>query len=497
MFHSFSHLTCFLALLLLENHLVFVAAGPTLPQPSLVSIPLVRPTYAANAIGLGEYIHGSIIQQQNINRGIKRFASMTGRIPPSDYELLWIIHERISLLPAALQRTYQVEKIAKVLAEYHIPWLYQPTLGPKSRRVTTPSSFPVKRGAIRTAAALAYKPSLHNIGLDIESTDIGYMGTVQMGTPPRNFRLLIDSGSADLWVGAKSCRSDDGGGCGNHTFLGPHSSSSFNQSKEDWAIGYVSGSVWGYLVQDDVSIAGLTLKGHTFGVALNESSDFTSDKIPFDGLLGLGKSGISQQRVSTLLQSLRQANLIAAPIASYKLPRLADGRSNAGELTLGAMDPKHYYPRSLVKVKNVNKFGFWGVAVDAVKVGKEDMHWSNRTVVMDTGTTLIIAPKNDVDAIHGTIPGARYGDGGWMVPCNMTTIISLTIGGQAFTIDPRDVAFYPVQLNSKECVSGIGIGGVGPFYLSNEWLVGDVFLKNVYFSTNEDTDAVLIAKPRF
>ena len=50
------------------------------------------------------------------------------------------------------------------------------------------------------------------------------------------------------------------------------------------------------------------------------------------------------------------------------------------------MDPHHYYPKSLVTVKNVNKFGFWGAAVDAVTVGNQNMGWSNRTIVMDTGT---------------------------------------------------------------------------------------------------------------
>ena len=62
---------------------------------------------------------------------------------------------------------------------------------------------------------------------------------------------------------------------GNHTFLGANSSSSYTQSKDDWAIGYVSGSVSGYIVHDDVSIASLKLKNLTFGVAFNESTDFT------------------------------------------------------------------------------------------------------------------------------------------------------------------------------------------------------------------------------
>ncbi|KAJ3512881.1 hypothetical protein NLJ89_g3267 [Agrocybe chaxingu] len=357
-------------------------------------------------------------------------------------------------------------------------------------QTSSPASTPVPSipYATQTPAVTS-----HSIPLDIESTDIGYMGTVKIGTPPLDFRLLVDSGSADMWVGGEGCQSNDGGSCGDHTFLGSNSSKSFNASDDEWAIGYVSGLVSGVLVQDDLSIAGLELKGHKFGIALNESSDFTSDRVPFDGILGFAKHTISLQRTPTLLQSLVKANLIPAPIASYKIPRLADGK-NDGELTLGGMDPHKYNSTTLVKRKNVNKFGFWGVAVDAVRVGKKNMHWSNRTIVLDTGTSLIIAPEADVEAIHQAIPGARYDGGGWTVPCNLTTSLSFKIGGQSFPIDPRDIAFYPIDEDSTECMSGIAVGGVGPFYLDNEWLVGDVFLKNVYLSTDEGKDEVSIAR---
>jgi len=62
---------------------------------------------------------------------------------------------------------------------------------------------------------------------------------------------------------------------GNHNFLGPRSSSSYNQTKDEWAIGYVSGTVSGNLVRDTVSIAGIKLTGHLFGTAKNESNNLT------------------------------------------------------------------------------------------------------------------------------------------------------------------------------------------------------------------------------
>lgn len=42
-------------------------------------------------------------------------------------------------------------------------------------------------------------------------SDVGYLATVQIGTPPQNFVMLMDSGSADMWVGSENCQSQQGG----------------------------------------------------------------------------------------------------------------------------------------------------------------------------------------------------------------------------------------------------------------------------------------------
>ncbi|KIM39978.1 hypothetical protein M413DRAFT_446879 [Hebeloma cylindrosporum] len=475
MLRAFLHSLVVLGLLLSTSHLRTVAAVPSLSQPSFLSIPISRQNNLP--VSRADYVHGAILQQQHINTATKRLALMTGQAPPSDLELLWTIHQRISRLSTDLQRKYEFWKIAEILA-FH--------------RASSIAS--ISHIALKTPSLSPRDAKLHNVPLAIQSNDYGYIGTFQLGTPLRDFRLLIDTGSADLWVGAEGCVADDGSGnCGKHNFLGPHSSSSYNQTKDTWAIGYVSGTVSGYLIRDTVSVAGIKLIGHLFGTAMNESSNFTPDNIPFDGLMGLGKQAISQQRVTPFLQSLYQAHLIPAPIASYRISRRADHK-NDGELTIGALNPKHYDPSTLVTKPNVNKFGYWGVGVDAVHVGKKNMQWPNRTILIDTGTTLLIAPKDDVDAIHALIPGSTFDGQGWSVPCNMTTIISLTIGGRAFSIDPRDIAFAPIEYGSDICMSGIGIGGVGPFYQNTDWLAGDVFLKNVYFSTDESKDQVSIAK---
>ena len=45
----------------------------------------------------------------------------------------------------------------------------------------------------------------NSLGLDIEANDVTYLGTVQMGTPPQDFTVIMDTGSADFWVGSENC----------------------------------------------------------------------------------------------------------------------------------------------------------------------------------------------------------------------------------------------------------------------------------------------------
>lgn len=60
-------------------------------------------------------------------------------------------------------------------------------------------------------------------------------------------------------------------------------------------------------------------------------------------------------------------------------------------------------------------------------------------------------------------------------------------------IDPRDLAPLPVDVTAPagDCISGISSGNAGT---ATEWLVGDVFLKNAYFSTDVRANTLSLAK---
>jgi len=220
--------------------------------------------------------------------------------------------------------------------------------------------------------------------------------------------------------------------------------------------------VQGNIIADNINVAGLALDKHVFGVATVESVDFSSDTTKFDGLMGLAKSDLSNQAVPTPVESLAQKGLISEAITSYKISRISDGL-NDGEITFGGLDQTKFDPNSLVTFQNINPNGFWEGDFTA-SVDGTDLGLQGRTAILDTGTTLIVAPADDAAAVHAKIPGSQSdGQGGFVIPCTSTSVVSLTFGGQAFDINPVDLLFAPVDPNNLtgDCLSGISSGNVG------------------------------------
>ena len=100
--------------------------------------------------------------------------------------------------------------------------------------------------------------------------------------------------------------------------------------------------------------------------------------------------------------------------------------------------------------------------------------------IIDTGTTLIVGSTSSVRSFYAAIPGSKdasntVGSGYYTVPCSAIPKVSFTYGGKAFSIAQNLFSLGPVSRNSKDCVGAI-VGANGFSF----WVVGDVFLQNVY-----------------
>lgn len=254
---------------------------------------------------------------------------------------------------------------------------------------------------------------------------------------------------------------------------------------------YGTGSVSGLLCQDDVSVAGLKLNALQFGVANQESHDFTG--ATFDCLMGLAQSTLSEQKNPTSVEALAKQGLIQEAIVSYKLSRVSD-KKNDGEITLGGKDPSKFDPKTVATMPNVNTNGFWEATVEATSLDGNDLAFKGRTAILDTGTTLMVMPKTDATSIHKLIPGSKSDrNGGFTIPCTTNASLEFTFGGKPFPVQASDLLFLPVDPNdlTGDCQSGISGGDIGG---PTQWLLGAAFLKNAYFTTDVGKNSIDLAQ---
>lgn len=316
---------------------------------------------------------------------------------------------------------------------------------------------------IITAAA----PSLpHAVGIDQDGTDFSYFIPAKFGSSGKSLYLLVDTGAGSTWVMGSDCTSSS---CALHNSFGPADSTTLQPPIKDFSISYGSGDVAGRIQQDAVSVAGMTFQ-YQFGIANTTSNDFSN--FPFDGILGLSlNKGINQN----FMDVLRDSKQLPANIFCVFLNRNSDG-PNTGEISFGAVDPAKYTGNIQYTPVEASGNGDWALKFDGISYDGNVVAGSKgRLVYIDTGTSYVFGPPDDVAALHKLISGASSSDGvTYTVPCDSTKPLTVSFSGVSHTISPKDWISAPSS--SGVCTSNV----YGHEVVPNSWLLGDLFLKNVY-----------------
>ena len=97
-----------------------------------------------------------------------------------------------------------------------------------------------------------------------------------------------------------------------------------------------------------------------------------------------------------------------------------------------------------------------------------------RAAIIDTGTSLILGPKDAVDKINE--PFDLFPDVPFIDCSKLSTLspIAFTIGGREFVLEGKDYVIQFTLQGYDYCMSGVAPVDY-PF-----WLVGDVFLRKFY-----------------
>jgi len=195
-----------------------------------------------------------------------------------------------------------------------------------------------------------------------------------------------------------------------------------------------------------------------------------------DGILGLGRGDSTSNTIEapSIMDVLISESLIKAKLFGVHLSRTSSG-VNDGELDFGTPNPQ-LYNGDLTYIPTIaNTNGFWEIAVDDAGVDGKALGVKGRSAIIDTGTSFILMPSDDAVALHKLISGSTQSGETFTVPCSATEIVQLSFGGVNFNISTAD--YVGRRLGGGACASNII--GRQTFGIT-QWLVGDVYLKNVY-----------------
>lgn len=210
---------------------------------------------------------------------------------------------------------------------------------------------------------------------------------IQLGTPPQTFKVVLDTGSSNLWVPSSECGSI---ACYLHQKFDSSASSTYKKNGSEFAIKYGSGSLSGFVSRDNLQIGDLKVKGQDFAEATSEPGlAFAFGR--FDGILGLGFDTISVNRIVPPFYNMIHQGLLDEPVFAFYLGDAnKDGDSSVA--TFGGIDKDHY-EGELIKIP-LRRKAYWEVDLDAIALGDEVAELENTGVILDTGTSLIALPSN-------------------------------------------------------------------------------------------------------
>jgi saccharopepsin len=312
-----------------------------------------------------------------------------------------------------------------------------------------------------------------------------YFAEISLGNPQQTFKVVLDTGSSNLWVPSSECGSI---ACYLHARYDSSTSSSYRKNGSDFSIQYGSGAVEGFVSQDTLRIGSLTIPKQDFAEVTSEPGlAFMLAK--FDGILGLAYNSISVNHITPPIYNAIDQGLLDEPVFAFRLGDTSKDSNNGGVATFGGIDQDQYTGR--ITYLPVRRKAYWEVEFDAITLGDESAELDGTGAAIDTGTSLIVLPSGLAEMINAMIGAKKSWNGQYTLDCESRESLpdlTLTLAGYNFTISPYDYtldaggscisAFTPMDLPAP----------IGPMAI-----IGDAFLRRYYSVYDIGRDAVGLA----
>ncbi|KAI6190240.1 Eukaryotic aspartyl protease [Aphelenchoides bicaudatus] len=288
----------------------------------------------------------------------------------------------------------------------------------------------------------AYGQHLHN------HDNIEYFGTITLGQPPQEFRVVFDTGSDILWVPMKGCESKGkyvkyckkGSGPGLYN---PKRSKTARRTRKKFKIEYGTGGAQGPY--------------YSFGAAKSKQLKFkkkvifgAGKKMHYDdvGILGLSFKSPGEKGTSIFQEAVAQG-LLDKPIFTTYLTKCHQKNCKQGGLiTFGGIDSKNCGEVQTWASIIPNSI-HWAFHMDGFKLNGKQIAGPCKAIT-DTGSSELFIPKPIAKKLLKWANAKKCGDDEYCVDCNLKIEVSVIVGEKDFKITQRHLVI-PVTKKKNTC----------------------------------------------
>nr|XP_009670611.1 PREDICTED: renin [Struthio camelus australis] len=266
--------------------------------------------------------------------------------------------------------------------------------------------------------------------------DTQYFGEISIGTPAQTFKVVFDTGSANLWVPSHKC-SPLYSACVSHSRYDSSKSRTYIANGTGFAIRYGTGSVKGFLSQDIVMVSDIPIIQVFAEATALPAFPFIFAR--FDGVLGMGYPSQAIDGITPVFDRILSQQILKEDVFSV------------------------YYSR--------------------VSVGAETLFCKEGcSVAIDTGASYITGPAGPVSVLMKAIGAVEMAEGEFVVDCDRVPQlpnVSFHLGGKAYGLSGSAYVLRQSQYGEDVCVmafSGLDIPPpAGPL-----WILGATFIGHYY-----------------
>ncbi|XP_030159230.1 renin isoform X1 [Lynx canadensis] len=325
--------------------------------------------------------------------------------------------------------------------------------------------------------------------------DTQYYGEIGIGTPPQTFKVIFDTGSANLWVPSTKC-SPLYTACEIHSLYDSSESSSYMENGTAFTIHYGSGKVKGFLSQDEVTVGGITVT-QTFG-EVTELPLIPFMLAKFDGILGMGFPAQAVGGVTPVFDHILSQGVLKEDVFSVYYSRNSkNSHLLGGEVVLGGSDPQYY--QGNFHYVSVSKTGSWQIKMKGVSVRSATLVCEEGCmVVVDTGASYISGPTSSLRLLMETLGAKELSTNEYVVNCKQVPTlpdISFHLGGRAYTLTSADYVLKDPYGNDGLCTLALHGLDVPP-PTGPVWVLGASFIRKFYTEFDRHNNRIGFALAR-